>query len=1040
VPAMVMNVLPARIAVDEDVPLPAFVATVARTLREGRRRGRYRGEQIRRDLGLVGASHRLYGPLVNVLPFDELPALPGATTALRILGTGPVDDITLTIRADQAGAGLRVEVDANPALYTQAAADGHAHRLAAFIEAALAAPTLAVVPTVTPGELREWVSTVNDTAHDVIEATLTTLIERTMGERPDALALEADGRRLTYRDFDAETSALASALRLNGAGRGAIVAVLLPRSRALVVSLVGTLRAGAAYLPLDPDHPRERIATMLKSSRPRLVLTSAALAALVPADVTTLIVDDDLLSRSERPSAPASAADLDDPAYVIYTSGSTGEPKGALITHRAIVNRLEWMRTEYGIGPGDRILQKTPATFDVSVWEFFLPFTSGATLVVAPAEAHKDPSWLARIFRDDRITTTHFVPSMLAVFLADPAAAGLSIARVFVSGEALPAALRDRFHQVVRGELHNLYGPTEAAVDVTYWNAGPDDRSAPVPIGRPVWNTQMYVLDARRRALPPETPGDLYIAGVQLAREYVGRPDLTAERFMPDPFNPGRRMYLTGDRAKWRRDGALDFLGRSDHQVKVRGVRIELGEIEAAIRETPPGSDPAFQNSSLAHVVVIAREDQPGDQRLVAYIVPRDGETVDAEALRDRLAARLPAAMVPSAFIILSALPVTRNGKLDRRALPAPAWATSRRSPPQTDTERRVARLFADVLGGDALADTISRDDDFFERGGHSLLAAQLMLRLRDAFDVELSLGAVFAHPTVAALAAHVDAVEPQAPLTAGVGLAPTIHLSAKDTSGRPVTQLFCIHPAGGISWCYGTLARALGGDASVIGLQADGLDPHARLPGSLDEMARDYVERLRQLQPEGPVHLCGWSVGGIIAQAMAVRLADLGQEVATLAMLDAYPCDRWRDAPPPDARAALRALLLIAGVDPGSLGDTPLTRDAVIGYLKKSGNLLGYLADDTLAGVVRLVDHNSRLVRTHRHRRFAGDVLYFRAARDHADDGLRPEEWAPYVGGLTVHDVDALHAHLTRSDAIREIAPVLRAAIAREPVHDRSR
>ncbi len=269
VPAMVMNVLPVRIAVDEEIPLPAFVATVARTLREGRRRGRYRGEQIRRDLGLVGASHRLYGPLVNVLPFDELPALPGATTALRILGTGPVDDITLTIRADQAGAGLRLEVDANPALYTQVAVDGHAHRLAAFIEAALAAPTLAVVPTVTPGELREWVSTVNDTAHDVIETTLTTLIERTMEERPDALALEADGRRLTYRDLDGETSALASALRLNGAGRGAIVAVLLPRSLALVVSLVGTLRAGAAYLPLDPDHPRERIATMLKSSRPR---------------------------------------------------------------------------------------------------------------------------------------------------------------------------------------------------------------------------------------------------------------------------------------------------------------------------------------------------------------------------------------------------------------------------------------------------------------------------------------------------------------------------------------------------------------------------------------------------------------------------------------------------------------------------------------------------------------------------------------------------------------------------------------------------
>jgi enterobactin synthetase component F len=1022
VPAMVMNILPLRIAIDEDEPLPAFATRVAKSLRDARRRGRYCGEQVRRDLGLVGVSHRLYGPLVNVLPFDDAPSLPGAAASLHVLGTGPVDDITLTMRADSAGAGLRVEIDANPALYSQAAVDGHAKRLAAFVEAALQAPSLAVVPTVTPDEQRRWITDVNDTAHEVVDATLTTLIERTMQRQPEAAALEAEGRSLTYRDLDDETAALAAALHARGVRRGDIVAVLLPRSRELVVSLLGTVRAAAAYLPLDPEHPRDRIATMLESAKPRLVLTVAALSGRLPAAVESLVVDDDLLARRGPPPA-IDAARLDDPAYVIYTSGSTGEPKGAMIEHRAIVNRLEWMRTEYGIGPGDRILQKTPATFDVSVWEFFLPFTSGAALAVAPPEAHKDPSWLARILRERRITTVHFVPSMLAVFLADPAAAGLSIARVFVSGEALSAALRDRFHQVVNGELHNLYGPTEAAVDVTYWNAGREDRSAPVPIGRPVWNTRMYVLDGRRRALPPETPGDLYIAGVQLAREYVGRPDLTGERFVADPFHPGSRMYMTGDRARWRRDGAIEFLGRSDHQVKVRGVRIELGEIEAAVRDSV----------NLAHVVVLAREDQPGDQRLVAYLVRHDGAPLDVDALRARLAERLPSSMVPAAFISIPSLPVTRNGKLDRRALPAPAWGAPRTEPARSDSERRVARLFAEVLG-DAAVDDIGRDDDFFERGGHSLLAARLMLAMREAFDVELSLGAVFAHPTVAALAAHVDALEPQMPVSGDAGLTPTIRLGPQR---RGTVPLFCVHPAGGISWCYGTLARALLSDASVIGLQADGLDPAAPLPASLEDMARAYVDRLGEVQRSGPVHLCGWSVGGIIAQAMAVRLEELGREVATLAMLDAYPCDRWRHAPPPDARAALRALLLIAGVDPGSLGDVPLTRDAAINFLKRSGNLLGYLADDTLAGVVRLVDHNSRLVRQHRHRRFSGDVLYFRAARDHADDGMRPEEWTPYVGGLTVYDIDSLHAHLTRSDAVRQIAPVLRAAIAKEAVHD---
>ena len=589
--------------------------------------------------------------------------------------------------------------------------------------------------------------------------------------------------------------------------------------------------------------------------------------------------------------------------------------------------------------------------------------------------------------------------------------------------------MRDRFHAVVDAELHNLYGPTEAAVDVTFWDAGKADRSSPVPIGRPVWNTRMYILDARRRPLPPGTPGDLYIAGVQVGREYLGRPDLTSERFLPDPFVAGDRMYLTGDRAQWRRDGAIDYLGRADFQVKIRGLRIELGEIETAIVD-----------SGLARqAVVLLREDRPGDQRLVGYVVAHDGRAVSTEALQQSLARRLPAYMVPSSFVVLDRLPVTANGKLDRAGLPAPELTAGRRGRmPSTPSEQTVARLFARMLGIPSPADgeaAVTADDDFFELGGHSLLAARVMVAIRQELDIDLPLGAIFAHPTVAGLAEHIEHLRtsvnasPGEPLDAG--LAPSIHL-ARGAAEAPA--LFCIHPAGGIAWCYGGLARAVAPAADVHGLQARALDSRASLPKSLDDIAADYAEQAIAIAASRPIALCGWSVGGIIAQAMAVQLQEQGHVVRTLAMLDSYPCDRWRNQPPPDEAAALKAILLIAGFDPDALPALVLTRASVIQFLRDRGHFLGHLSDEALAGVVRVVEHNSRLVREHVHRRFDGDLLYFRAALDHQGLDLSPHEWADYIGGrIEVHDVPSLHAHLTAADATRRVAPVLVARLRQE-------
>ena len=1011
-PCMLMNVLPVRLPVPEEAPIDEFLLAAARRFAKARRHGRYRGEQIRRDLhrvgGRSGAGGRLYGALVNILPFEEAPDFPGLATEIEILGTGPVDDITITLRGDARPSRLRLELEANPALYDTAALTAHAERLVHFLGAALDAERLSDVPTATPAEAGWALRTLNATAHPVPDTTLVALIERQMAATPDAVALEGEGERLTYAGLERRSRALALELRARGAGPGRIVAVALERSLALEVALVAILRAGAAYLPLDLSHPPARIARILASAQPLLALAPAGAV-----DGLTCLPPESWAPDSEAPLPPGPGPG--DLAYLLYTSGSTGEPKGVMVEHRAIVNRLEWMRQHYGFGPGDRILQKTPMTFDVSVWEFFLPPLAGATLVMAPPGAHKDPAALAALIRGAGITTAHFVPSMLAAFLAEPTARGLSLARVFCSGEALPPELRDRFHATLRSELHNLYGPTEAAVDVSHWPAGPADQSRPVPIGWPVWNTRLYVLDEALRPLPPGVAGQLFIAGRQLARGYLGRDDLTEAAFIPDPFHPGERMYRTGDLASLRPDGAILFHGRADDQVKLRGLRIELGEIEAALA-TAPG---------VAQGRVVAREDRPGDQRLVAYLVP--GEGYAAEAVRAHVAARVPDYMLPSAFVALEALPVNSSGKLDRRALPAPDYgagadAASGREP-ATETERRLAALFAEALG----LVRVGAEDDFFALGGHSLLAVELTLRIREEWGWDPGLGAIFEHPDVAGLARLIDA----GAQVADTGLGPLIRLSDGDPSLPP---LFVVHPAGGIAWCYGALARALAPRRVVYGLQAPALDVSQPLPESLEALAADYAARILAIHPDGVVHLLGWSVGGIIAQAMAVRLRALGHPVGLVALLDAYPADVWRDQPDPGPEGGLRALLAIAGHDPERLPPgLVLTREAVTAFLRRGDSPLGRLPEAALDGVVRVVQSNNRLVRGHVHGRFDGRLTHFRAARDHrARPEIRPDLWRPYAARLEVLDMPALHQELVGERIVARIAPLLAERMAR--------
>ncbi|HEY3570928.1 MAG TPA: amino acid adenylation domain-containing protein [Thermoanaerobaculia bacterium] len=570
------------------------------------------------------------------------------------------------------------------------------------------------------------------------------IIAARVAARPDEVAVVCGEASLTCRELDDRAGRLARRLRGMGVGPETLVGVCAERSLEMVVALLAVLKAGGAYVPLDPSYPADRLAYMLEDSAVPVLLTQEALRGRLPATGARVVPLDG--EGEEEPGADLPTVEItpDHAAYMIYTSGSTGRPKGAVNTHRAIVNRLLWMQQELGLDPTDRVLQKTPFSFDVSVWEFFWPLMMGARLVVAKPGGHQDPDYLAAEIARQGVTTLHFVPSMLQVFLE---ARGLercaALRRVVCSGEALPAELARRYYEVFTAPLINLYGPTEAAVDVSCWRCVPGDPRATVPIGHPVANTGLPILDRAGRRVPVGVAGELLIGGVQVGRGYHRRPELTAEKFVPDPFGRrGARLYRTGDLARYLPDGAIEFLGRIDHQVKIRGLRIELGEIEAALTSHP----------TVREAVVVAT----ADQRLVGYVVAAAGAAIEPAGLRAHLATSLPEHMVPAVLVTLDALPLSPNGKVDRRALPAPGAAAggATYSAPRTPLEEMIAGIWSEVLK----VDKVGRDDSFFELGGHSLLATRVLSRLRETLQAEVPLRSLFEAATVARQAALVEA------------------------------------------------------------------------------------------------------------------------------------------------------------------------------------------------------------------------------------------------------------------------------------------
>ncbi|MFF7588852.1 amino acid adenylation domain-containing protein [Kitasatospora purpeofusca] len=936
---------------------------------------------------------------------DEDRSMEEPTGEIRTVFTQERTNYPLSVSIEDIGVGFGLTVDAVGPMD----AEGVGRLLGTMVEGLVPALEAAVgggtdraleeLDVLDAAEARGLLVGRNDTSVSVVWAPMPELFAAQVTRAPEAPAVVSEGIELSYAELDARANRLARLLVGRGVGPESLVAVCLERGAELMVALLAIVKAGGAYLPLDPEYPAERIAYMLSDSGAVAVLTSEVGANNLPSssDVPVVLLDD---PATEAVVGTLSAADLSDsdrvaplrlehPAYVIYTSGSTGRPKGVAVSHAGVSSLVEGHARWLGVGPGARVAQFASASFDTFGWEWCMALMLGAALVVVPAD-RRFGSDLTRILAEQNVTHATLPPAVLVTIPEGSIAPGTVL---IVAGEACPPDLMARWAE--DRPMFNSYGPTETTVDATLWRWTPG--ATEVAIGEPVVNTRVYVLDERLRPVPDGVAGELYVSGAGLARGYVGRAGLTAERFVACPFGEsGERMYRTGDRARWSSDGQLVFVGRADDQVKIRGFRIEPGEVQAVVAAHP----------GVRQAAVVVREDVPGDKRLVAYVVPTDERTDQgelADSVRGFTEDRLPRYLLPSAVVELpGGLPMTVNGKLDRKALPVPGYVTGRTEAVEGESATALQNLmceaFAEVLG----LESVGLDDDFFRLGGHSLLALALVERLR-ARGVSVAVRTVMAAPTVRGLMERMS--------LSSVDDALGVLLPIRTEGER--SPFFCVHPGGGLSWPYMPLARHVPKDVPLYGLQARGIDGADEPAGSVREMAGDYLEQLRAVQPSGPYHLLGWSFGGVVAQEMAVQLQEAGEKVGALVILDAYPAGY--DGPEEQADSTSEPVE-VAGDTAADGRDEGLARltDRI---RRESGRVLGAISEEELELLVRVFRNNARLQDAHRPGRFDGDALLVVATEGRPSDAPTVERWAPYVAGditevaLPCKHLEMLHA-----------------------------
>lgn len=983
------------------------------------------------------ARSRVTHPLFQImLAFQNTPDaelhLPDMESSLRINSVGSAKfDLTLEISedrlADGTPNGMEGLLEYSTDLFKRETAQALADRLMRLLEAAESDPDEQIgnLDILAPEEHSSMVTDWQSVSEKIPHACLPEQFEKQAALRPDAIAVVYENQELSYAELNERANRLARMMISEGVGPEQFVALALPRSLEMAVGLLAVLKAGAAYLPLDPDYPADRIAFMLKDAQPAFIMTNTKAANHIPPveNVPKIVLDDPELAEklNTYPAGNPKNKDRTQPlsplntAYVIYTSGSTGVPKGVMIPHQNVTRLFAATEHWFRFSSGDIWTMFHSYAFDFSVWEIWGPLLHGGRLVIVPHHVSRSPEAFLRLLVKEGVTVLNQTPSAFYQFMQaereqPDLGQALSLRYVIFGGEALELSrLEDWYnrHPENRPQLINMYGITETTVHVSYIEL---DRSmaalrANSLIGCGIPDLGVYVLDERLQPVPPGVAGELYVSGAGLARGYLGRPGLTSERFIADPFGPpGTRMYRTGDVARLRADGSLDYVGRADHQVKIRGFRIELGEIEAAL----------VQHPQLEDAAVIVREDQPGDKRLAAYVIPSE-ETFDTAELRRYAAERLPDYMVPAAFVTMKELPLTPNGKLDRKALPAPDFAAAVTGRgPRTPQEEILCDLFMEVLH----LPRVGIDDRFFDLGGHSLLAVQLMSRIREALGVELSIGNLFEAPTVAGLAERLEMGSSQSALD--------VLLPLRTSGDKP--PLFCVHPAGGLSWCYAGLMTNIGTDYPIYGLQARGIGQREELPKTLDDMAADYIKQIRTVQPKGPYHLLGWSLGGNVVQAMATQLQNQGEEVSLLVMLDAYPNHFLPIKEAPDDEEALIALLALGGYDPDSLGEKPLDFEAAIEILRRDGSALASLDETVILNLKNTYVNSVGILGSYKPKTFRGNVLFFRSTIiPEWFDPIEPDSWKPYINGqIEQIDIDCRHKDLCQPEPLAQIGKVL--------------
>ncbi len=916
---------------------------------------------------------------------------------------------------------------------------------------------ISTLPMLTEGERSRILVDWNRTEVSVpAEARVHRLFEAQAARLPNAPAIDG----LSYRELDERANRLANRLVRLGVRPGVRVGLAVGRSPEMAVGILGILKAGGAYLPLDPAYPSERLAYLLGDARVPVLLTQRRLRERLPrCDAEVVEIDDDLL---DEPSAnPAIAVAASDAAYVIYTSGTTGEPRGVVVTHGGVANHALAAADLFGLGREDRVLQFASLSFDIAVEELFPTWSRGASVVLRGGDETLEPSRFSRWVEEHDVSVLDLPTAYWHAWVSDLAAKGQRLPEtlrlVVVGGErALPAVYAQwRAIGGDRVRWLNTYGPTEATVIAT--SHEPDRAAAApldLPIGRPIANTQVYLLDPHGQPVPIGVPGELYIGGAGVAAGYLGRPTLTAERFVADPFSkvPGARLFRTGDRARWRCDGQLEFRGRLDEQVKIRGYRIEPGEVEAALRAFP----------GVREVAVVAGSDANGQGRLDAYFVVEENRSVMADDLRRFLRQTLPRPLIPSTFTMLSALPMTPSGKVDRRALPAPSVSEAGRAEvlvaPRDDVEAKLVAIWEDVLDLRPVGVT----DSFFDLGGHSLLAIRLLARVEEVFGRRLALSSLFAGPTVEDLATALRLPEQDSTVWT-----PLVPIQAAGAAA----PFFCVHPAGGIVYCFHELARRLGSHRPFFAFQSAGLDDDRPPVERLEEMAAGYITAMRAVQPEGPYHLGGWSLGGLVAFEMARQLAERGETVATLAMLDTRGPSAAGLVVPEALKALAREVAALELLGPRDDAADPLddalvlaefagdlTRDfggntrALVSHLKSLS------LDDRRAYLLKALqlDHvysretgperigrlwtvlraNLRAAARYNPGPFPGRAVLFRAetgAGKPADDPTLG--WSRLVtGGVTTVTVPGDHAGILKPPGVGVLAEALRAELERKP------